>query len=82
MPGVVIGNNVLIAAGSVVTKSIPDNVVVGGNPARIVCTIEKYIERNMAFNLNSKGMTKKQKKEMLLNLEYHKFIKKNEMILP
>ena len=40
LPGVTVGNNVLIAAGSVVTKSIPDNVVVGGNPAKIICSIE------------------------------------------
>ena len=31
-----IGNNVRIGAGSVVTKSIPDNCVVVGNPARII----------------------------------------------
>ncbi|MDE8563743.1 maltose O-acetyltransferase [Anoxybacillus rupiensis] len=38
-PGVTIGNNVVIASGAVVTKDIPDNVVVGGNPARIIKTI-------------------------------------------
>jgi serine acetyltransferase len=31
-----IGNNVTIGAGSVVTKSVPDNCIVVGNPARIV----------------------------------------------
>lgn len=35
-PGVTIGNNVVVASGSVVTKDVPDNVVVGGNPARII----------------------------------------------
>ena len=35
-PGVTIGNNVVIAAGAVVVKDVPDNVVVGGNPARII----------------------------------------------
>ncbi|QCJ44508.1 sugar O-acetyltransferase [Bacillus sp. S3] len=35
-PGVTVGNNVVIASGSVVTKDIPDNVVVGGNPAKII----------------------------------------------
>ncbi|WP_108669212.1 sugar O-acetyltransferase [Peribacillus acanthi] len=39
-PGVNIGNNVVIASGSVVTKDIQDNVVVGGNPARIIKKIE------------------------------------------
>lgn len=36
VPGVNIGNNVVVAAGSVVTKDVPDNMVVGGNPARII----------------------------------------------
>ncbi|MEH7238713.1 sugar O-acetyltransferase [Bacillus sp. JJ1562] len=39
-PGVKIGNNVVVASGSVVTKDVPDNVVVGGNPARIIKQIE------------------------------------------
>ncbi|WP_258436943.1 sugar O-acetyltransferase [Helicobacter monodelphidis] len=35
-PGVTIGENSIIAAGSVVTKDIPPNVIVGGNPARVI----------------------------------------------
>lgn len=35
-PGVTIGSNVVIAAGSVVVKSIPDNVIAGGNPCKII----------------------------------------------
>ncbi|HAH6531547.1 TPA: maltose O-acetyltransferase [Escherichia coli] len=35
-PGVTIGDNVVVASGAVVTKDVPDNVVVGGNPARII----------------------------------------------
>ncbi|KAJ2850262.1 hypothetical protein J3B02_003692 [Coemansia erecta] len=36
LPGVTIGDNVTVGAGSVVTKDVPDNVVVAGNPARII----------------------------------------------
>lgn len=36
VPGVNVGNNVVIAAGSVVTKDVPDNVVFGGNPGKIL----------------------------------------------
>lgn len=79
MPGVTIGDNVLIAAGSVVTKSVPSNVVVGGNPARIICSIEEYIERNLPYNLDSKGMFPKEKKELLLSLPDEKFIIKPYM---
>ncbi|MFJ7935109.1 maltose acetyltransferase domain-containing protein [Sporosarcina sp. NPDC096371] len=35
-PGVTIGNNVVVASGAVVIKDVPDNVVVGGNPARVI----------------------------------------------
>lgn len=36
LPGVTIGDNVVIGAGSVVTKNIPANVVVAGNPCKII----------------------------------------------
>jgi acetyltransferase-like isoleucine patch superfamily enzyme len=36
LPGVKLGNNVLVAAGSVVTKSFESNLVIGGNPAKVI----------------------------------------------
>lgn len=36
LPGITIGDNVTVGAGSVVTKDIPNNVVVAGNPAKII----------------------------------------------
>lgn len=39
-PGVSIGDNAVIASGAVVTKDVPANVVVGGNPARIIKEID------------------------------------------
>ena len=44
LPGVTIGNNVVVAAGAVVTKDVPDNCVVGGVPARIIKEIEDDTE--------------------------------------
>ena len=41
--GVLIGNNVVVAAGAVVTKDIPDNTLVGGVPARRIKHIENDI---------------------------------------
>lgn len=34
--GVTIGNDVVVASGSIVTKDVPDGVVVGGNPAKVI----------------------------------------------
>lgn len=39
-PGVTLGNNVVVASGSVVTKSFGDNVVIGGNPAKVLKEIK------------------------------------------
>lgn len=38
-PGVTLGNNVVVGSGSVVTKSFGDNVVIAGNPARVIRTL-------------------------------------------
>lgn len=47
MPNVEIGNNVIIGAGSIVTKDIPDNSVMIGAPAKLICSYEEYISRNI-----------------------------------
>ena len=38
---VTIGKNAIVGAGSIVTKDVPDNMIVAGNPARILRKIEK-----------------------------------------
>lgn len=38
MPGIVIGDNVVVGSGSVVTKDVPNNCIVAGNPAKIIKT--------------------------------------------
>ncbi len=40
-----IGSKVIVAAGAVVTKDIPDNSVVGGVPAKRICSFDEYVER-------------------------------------
>lgn len=44
LPNVTIGSNVIIGANSTVTKNIPDNVVAAGNPAKIICSLEEYLQ--------------------------------------
>ena len=36
MPGVTIGENAVVAGGAVVTKDVPENAIVGGNPAKVI----------------------------------------------
>lgn len=76
MPGVTVGDNVLIAAGSVVTNSVPSNVVIGGNPAHIICTFDDYYQKNKRYNVDTKQLTPSEKREVLLSLEDYKFIRK------
>ena len=42
VPGVTIGKNVIIGAGSIVTKDIPDNVVAVGNPCRVIREVGEH----------------------------------------
>jgi hypothetical protein len=47
LPGVSIGPNSVVGAGSVVTRSVPPDSVVAGVPARFVCSYHRYIERTV-----------------------------------
>lgn len=50
LKGVTIGNNVIIGANSLVNKDVPDNVVIAGNPARIIMSLEEYYEKRKKIN--------------------------------
>jgi len=45
LPGVSIGPNSVVGTGSVVTRDVPPDTVVGGNPARIITSVEDYREK-------------------------------------
>lgn len=65
MPGVTIGNNVVVAAGAVVTKDVPDNSVVGGVPARIIKTADEYFEKIQKESLHLGHLKSKEKDDAL-----------------
>lgn len=56
LPGVHLGSNCIVGAGAVVTKDVPGDVVVAGNPARIFCPVKEYQEKaiNKTVILESK----------------------------
>lgn len=69
LPGVHIGNNVVVAAGAVITKDVPENSVVAGVPARVIETIEEYAEKNAHALVITKGLGGFQKKTAILEAQ-------------
>ncbi len=69
LPGVRIGNDVVIGAGAVVTKDIPDNSVAAGVPARVIKTADEYFEKIKRESLHL-GNLKGQEKDKALKKYY------------
>lgn len=63
--GASIGDNVVVGAGAVVSGKIPSNVVVAGNPAKIVCTMEEFYQKNEDRIENYARLYYKRKSEYL-----------------
>lgn len=59
MPGVTIGSNVVVGAGSVVTKDLPEDAVYAGVPAKRIKSLADYKSSILENNLKTKGMNKK-----------------------
>ena len=67
MPNVRIGNNCIIGVGAIVTKNIPDNSVAVGIPARVIETLDEYIEKNTDNLLHTKKCSDDEKRKILID---------------
>lgn len=65
MPGVSIGKNCVIGAGAVVTKDIPDNSVAAGVPAKVIETLDEYMEKIEQKAVMTKHMNPDEKRKFL-----------------
>ena len=70
MPGVNIGNKVIIGAGAIVTKDIPDNSVAVGVPARVIKTADEYFDKLQQESLHL-GHLKGEEKDIALKKYYN-----------
>lgn len=79
LPGVAIGSNVIIGAGSVVTRDVPADSVAAGNPARVIASFDEFVKRH-SENREKKRcfpedrfdiavLSERDKEEMLASLE-------------
>ena len=67
LPGVTIGPNSVVAAGSVVSRNVPPGVLAAGNPATPVMTIHQYAEWSLAATPDyDEDAYRKNKREFLL----------------
>jgi carbonic anhydrase/acetyltransferase-like protein (isoleucine patch superfamily) len=82
MPGVVIEDFVIIAAGSVVTKSIPSGSIVGGNPAKIIGDYHEYEKRALENFVSEEDINReKNYRERVFEVlkdEFKPFMKKKD----
>lgn len=54
LPGVTVGENSVIGSGSVVTRSIPDNSVAAGNPAKVIMSTDEYKKKILTMKGDKK----------------------------
>jgi acetyltransferase-like isoleucine patch superfamily enzyme len=67
LPGVSICDNVIVGFGSLVTKSIVDSGVYAGVPAKYICSLEDYYEKNKAELFHTWDMSAREKREFYVN---------------
>lgn len=76
LPGVTIGKNCIIGAMSVVSRSVPDNTVVAGNPAKFICTTDDYYQRIKDCFVKTKSLKPRERERLLHQLPVEKLLVK------
>lgn len=79
LPGVEIGPRSVVGSGSVVINDIPPNTLAAGNPAKVICTLDEFLDKHskriksvplFQYKLyDEKVITPERKEEMLKKLE-------------
>ena len=67
LPGVTIGDNSIIGAGSIVNRDIPSNTVAAGTPCKVICTLDEYIEKHKDDFMYIVSKPFEEKKKILLD---------------
>lgn len=78
LPGVEIGDNVVVGAGSVVTKNLESGFVYAGNPVKMICKLDDFLDKHRKKKENGKyygsefiigNITDEMKQQMINDLE-------------
>ena len=67
LPGVTIGENVIIGAGSVVNNDIPSNCVAAGIPCKVICSLDEYKKKHEGDFMYMVNMPADKKKKFLID---------------
>ena len=80
LPGVTIGKNSIVGAGAIVTKDVPDGVIVAGNPARVISTVDDYINKcKIKGNLYSVPKSILEKRGTLLRITQTEILEQQKL---
>lgn len=76
LPGVKIGSNVVIGAGAIVSRDIPDNSVAVGIPAKVIKTADEYFDKIQKESLHLGNLKGEEKDRALMKYYGYKGVSK------